>query len=806
MAMMLLGVVCLVSSRRIPPWGVAFGMVGILAFLSFIAHGFLSGLVMVVAWAFWGFAALCNVPVLRRALVTNKVFALFKRLLPPVSSTERDALEAGTVWWDGELFSGKPDWQRLLSFRVTPLRPEEQAFLDGPTAELCAMLNDWEISSQHRQLPDEIWAFIRREGFLRMIIPKEHGGLQFSARAHSEVVMRISTRCPAAAVSVMVPNSLGPAELLMRYGTEAQKGHYLPRLARGDEVPCFALTSPQAGSDAASIPDHGVVCKGTHQGQEVLGLRLRWDKRYITLGPVATVLGLAFQTFDPDRLLGGAEDLGISLALIPTGHPGVRIGRRHAPAHQAFQNGPTTGHDVFIPMDFLIGDQERIGQGWRMLMNCLAVGRSISLPALSTGAIQFCARYSSAYARLRRQFGVPIARFEGVEERLARLAGEAYAVEAARRLTASAVDAGEEPAVVSALLKYQATERMRLAVNDAMDIHGGRAICTGPNNYLMSLYDAVPIGITVEGANILTRSLIVFGQGALRCHPWLMKEVDAALLPDRRAGLLAFDAAFMGHVGHALGNLFRATLLNWTGGQMSHGPTDEATSYWYIQVDRVSATFALVAEAALMLLGGALKRAERLSGRFADILSEMYLMSAVLKRYEDEGQRAEDLPLVAWCCHTSLRRVEVSFDEILHNFPSPVVGQLLRCLVRPLGRTRRPVPDDLDHQVALCLLTDGEQRERLTVGVYQSPDPTDVTGAIEAAWRLLPQIDEIEDKLRRAERDGRIHGLTRGARIADAGTQGILAVEDLAFLTENGVLLKKVISVDDFAPEEISAG
>src|SRR5262249_33370435 len=497
--------------------------------------------------------------------ITRPILSWYRKVLPPISPTERDAIAAGTVWWDAELFSGKPHWEKLRTFAAPHLTPEEQAFLDGPVEKLCAMLSDWEIR-RNGVLPEHVWSFIRDNGFMGMIIPKERGGLGFSALMHSAVVMKVASRSPAAAVTVMVPNSLGPAELLMRYGTDAQRDYYLPRLARGEEIPCFALTAPEAGSDAASIPAKGVVCYGEHPGKRVLGMRVTWNKRYITLAPVATILGLAFRLYDPEHLLSDKDDIGITLALVPTNTPGVEIGRRHFPAGQAFQNGPTQGRDVFIPMDYVIGGQAQVGHGWRMLMDCLAAGRAISLPALGTGAAMFCARFAGAYARIRRQFGLPIGRFEGIETPLARIAGYAYSLEAARRLTASSLDHGEQPSVLSAILKYHATERMRIALNDALDIHGGRAICDGPRNYLFGVYMSVPVAITVEGANILTRSLMIFGQGAIRCHPYLLKEMESANLPDPDESLRAFDKALFAHVRSATSNIMRSLVHNVTFG------------------------------------------------------------------------------------------------------------------------------------------------------------------------------------------------------------------------------------------------
>lgn len=757
-----------------------------------------------LAWLIWLPLALSNIPIFRQRVIAGGLLRLYRRLLPAMSNTEREALEAGTVWWDAELFSGHPSWPRLLELPAPKLSAEEQTFLDGPVEELCRMLNDWQITHELRDLPPEVWDFIKKKGFLGMIIPKEYGGLGFSAQAHSAVICKITTRSSSTAVTVMVPNSLGPAELLLHYGTETQKNYYLPRLADGRELPCFALTNPFAGSDASSIPDRAEICYGAYKGQEVLGMRVTWEKRYITLAPVATVLGLAFQLYDPLRLLGNRDYIGITLALVPTDHPGVKIGRRHYPVKQAFQNGPTSGTHVFIPMDMVIGGRERVGQGWRMLMQRLAVGRAISLPALGAAAIKFCARTTGAYARVRKQFKLPIGRFEGVEEALARIAGEAYTVEAARRVTACALDQGHEPSVISALLKYQATERQRRVVNDAMDIHGGRAICEGPSNYLANGYQGVPVSITVEGANILTRSLIVFGQGAIRCHPWLLKEMNAAQNPDGPRGLAAFDAAVGGHIAFVLNNFARALLHNLSGARFAATPAAGPASPWYAQLERASVSFALVADLALLLLGGEFKRREKLSGRFADILGEMYLMSCALKRFEDEGRQAEDLPLLEWACHSSLYVIEQRLDAILHNFPSRPMAWLLRPFLFPWGLRRRPPSDTLGHRIASILLQPSAVRDRLTDGIFIGEDPDDITGRLEHALALVVKAEDIEQRLATAAREGRIKAETGREAAEQALSAGIIHADEAALLAATEKAVRAAIDVDDFAPEALS--
>ncbi len=753
-------------------------------------------------WFAWGaLAVLCLGPV-RRSLVSSPALAVFRRGLPTMSDTEREALEAGTVWWDAELFSGRPRWPELLDCPSVGISDEERAFLDGPTNTLCGMLDDWEINFERRDLPSQVWRYVREQGFLGLIIPKRYGGKAFSVQAHSMIVERIASRSLAAAVTVMVPNSLGPAELLIRYGTEQQRGYWLPRLADGREIPCFALTGPHAGSDASSIPDIGVVCYGNHDGQRVLGLRLSWEKRYITLAPVATVLGLAFHAVDPDGLLGDKQDLGITLALVPTDHNGVQIGRRHYPAAQAFLNGPTTGNDVFIPLDWVVGEEEGIGRGWVMLMNCLAAGRAISLPALSSAAVKLAARLTGAYARVRRQFKVPIGRFEGVEEALTRIAAFAYQVEAARGVTCAALDRGEEPAVISAMLKYRATEGMRQVICDAMDIHGGRGICLGPSNYLFNAYQSSPIAITVEGANILTRSLIVFGQGAIRCHPWLLREMAAAQLSDRRAAVEAFDEALSGHINHIVGNVARAAVLNCTGGRLAASPRPGRTADAYRQMARASANFALLSDAVLLLFGGALKFREKMSGRFADILSELYLMSCALRRFEADGRPPEDQPVLDWLLASGHYRIQRWTDEVLSNLPSRTAAWCLRRVLFPYGRTRRAPDDALGHKVAALLLEPSAARDRLTQSIYRPTEHDDPVGRVEHALEMTLAADLIEAKMSAAREEGKLEtGLDAGR---DALKAGIITKEESETLREAKRAVRAAVDVDDFHSSELS--
>ncbi len=758
---------------------------------------------LAVLWiAFCTGAVLLNPTPIRRALLARPLLGLFRRILPAVSQTERDALEAGTVWWDGELFSGRPDWQMLLDFPRPALSADEQAFLDGPVEALCGMVDEWEITHERFDLSPEAWQFIKDRGFLGMIIPKEYGGLGFSALAHSAVIMKLTTRSGTAAVSVMVPNSLGPAELLLHYGTQAQKEHYLPRLAQGLDMPCFALTSPEAGSDAGSIPDFGIVCRGEWEGRsDVIGIRLTWEKRYITLGPIATLLGLAFRLYDPERLLNGHENLGITLGLIPTQTPGVHIGRRHLPLDGVFMNGPTWGRDVFVPMDCVIGGVEYAGQGWKMLMNCLAAGRSISLPANAVGMAKLAARATGAYGRVRQQFGLSIGRFEGVEEALARVAGNLYIMDAARVMTAGGLDLGEKPSVISAIVKYHLTERGRQVINDAMDVHGGKGICLGPSNYLGRAYQQIPIAITVEGANILTRSMIIFGQGAIRGHPYVLREIAAVAEPDRNAALRAFDSAFFGHVSFAVSNLARSFWMGLTDARLVRAPGDESTHRYFQQLTRLSSAFAYSADVAMFVLGGALKRRERLSARLGDILSQLYLASSALKRFEDDARPAEDLPLLHWAMQDALARTEEAFYGLFQNLPGAATRATLRFVVFPWGRRFRGPRDDLGSQVCNLALTPGPARDRLTSGMFLA-DGDGPIATLEAALLAAVEAEPFEHMLR-ADRKTAPGSAEFAPGVLDhdvalAVAQGVITAAQAQIVKHARGLRRKAIMVDDF--------
>jgi acyl-CoA dehydrogenase len=774
--------------------------VGAAAFLSTLSWlaGFGETTNLVVAILFVVLAAALNVPWLRRKLVTDRILGLYRRILPDMSQTEKEAIDAGTVWWDADLFSGRPDWDKLLAVPAPRLTAEEQAFLDGPVEELCAMCDDWQITHELQDLPPQVWQFIKDKGFLGMIIPKKYGGLGFCALAHSSVVMKLSTRSSAAAISVMVPNSLGPAELLLHYGTEQQKDHYLPRLAKGLEIPCFALTNPEAGSDAAAIPDYGVVCKGMWQGKEVLGMRVTWDKRYITLGPVASLLGLAFRLYDPEHLLGEKEDLGITCALVPTNTPGVNIGRRHMPLNAVFQNGPNSGKDVFMPLDWIIGGREYAGKGWMMLMGCLAAGRAISLPSSSVGGTKALARFTGAYACVRSQFKTPIGKLEGVEEALGRIAAHCYMMDATRVMTAGAVDLGEKPAVLSAIAKYHMTERARACVNDAMDIHGGKGICLGPNNWIGRGYEMTPIAITVEGANILTRTLIIFGQGAIRAHPFVLREMRAAKEMSGAAASREFDAALTSHIGHVIRNGVRAFVYGLTHSAFAPVPRNASPElkHYYRHVSRLSAAFAFLADVSMLAMGGALKRKEKISGRLGDVLSMMYLVSATLKRYEDQRVR-EDLPLVRWSVRDALYDAQQAIDQVLSNFPIKALATALRWTLFPLGTPFRPPLDARNRECAAIALEPGTARDRLTAGMYV-PKGDDATGTLEQAFLACVACEPIDTKLRKGLKKGKLAHRQGHDLAAEAKEAGVITADEYAQWTRKEELRKRVIRVDDF--------
>ncbi|WP_434458441.1 acyl-CoA dehydrogenase [Stutzerimonas urumqiensis] len=760
---------------------------------------------MVLFWLLWAVVAVFLLATdLRRRYFSAPMFEWFKTVLPPISATERDAIDAGTVWWDGELFSGRPDWRRLLDYPRPRLTEEEQAFLDGPTETLCAMVSEWDIA-QRMDLPAHAWDYIKAQGFFALIIPKAYGGKGFSAFAHSQVVMKLATRSNDLASTVMVPNSLGPAELLLRYGTDRQREHYLPRLADGRDIPCFALTGPYAGSDAGAMNDTGVVCRGQWLGEDVIGLRLNWEKRYITLGPVATLLGVAFKTYDPDHLLGDETDLGISLALIPTDTVGVDIGRRHLPLGAAFMNGPNWGKDVFVPLDAVIGGREMLGKGWMMLMNCLSVGRSISLPATGTSAAKLCSYVSGRYAHVREQFNVPLERFEGIQAPLARIGGNAWLMDGARSLTALAVDLGERPSVLSAILKYHLTERGRECISHAMDIHGGKGIMLGPNNYLARSWLSAPISITVEGANILSRNLMIFGQGAIRCHPFVLREMETLLEPDHEQAIARFDKVLLEHIGFAVRNAASTLILSLSLGLLGRAPGDATAQPYFRALDRLAAAFAMLADLSMMLLGGELKRRERLSARLGDVLSYLYLGSAALKQYHDAGHPEDQRPLLRWAMEDCLAKAEQALDELLANFPNRVLGALLRLVVFPFGRRHSGPSDALEAQVAAILgRPEGDPAlESILSGVYRPEDDNEPLAALRQAYEAIERSQHAERKLDKALRSGALTLDADAEPVQAATLAGVLTPEEADLLRAARQARRKVIDVDDFAKDEI---
>ena len=747
-----------------------------------------------------------NVKPWRQQFVSAPFLAQFRRMLPDISPTEQAALDAGTVGWEGELFAGQPDWNLLKKQPYLELTVEEQSFIDGPVEELCGMLNSWEITHRDADLNPETWAFLKKHRFFGMIIPKEYGGLGFSAMAHRAVLQKISSVCAVTASTVAVPNSLGPGELLLHYGTEEQKNHFLPRLARGEEIPCFGLTGPTAGSDATSIPDYGVVCRGDYKGKDVLGIRLNFDKRYITLAPVATLVGIAFRMYDPDGLLGDKEDLGISLALVPSGTKGMELGRRHMPLNLPFQNGPVRGKDVFVPLDALIGGVEMAGQGWRMLVECLSVGRAISLPSTSTGGTKMGALATGAYARIRKQFNMPIGRFEGVEAALARIAANTYATSALSRMTATAVDLGEKPSVPSAIAKYHATEMARELIRDSMDVHGGKGIILGPRNYLGRAWEGIPVSITVEGANILTRSLMIFGQGAIRCHPFVLKEMQAARIEDPGKRVDRFDDLLFAHVGYSIRNAVRSLVLGLSFGRFAAVPHDRKTARYYQKLSRYSAALAFVSDIAMLTLGGKLKQKEHISARLGDVLSHLYICSAMLKRFEAQGRPAADQAILAWAFHNAIYKIQVALRLVVDNFPNRYMRVMLRFVVFPFGRREKAPGDRLTHKVAQLLLAPSDTRDRLTHGIYKSATSDHPVLFMERALPQVIQAEPLERKLLKALKSGEVRGITWDEQVRNAVDKSLLTREEADILFHVRELVAEIIAVDDFEVEELRLG
>ena len=793
------------------------GLIGLLAyhranlrtFTLAIAAGLAIGTVLDVAGQFsWliflAIAIPLNITSLRKQLLSKPALGMFKKVMPEMSRTEKEAIDAGTVWWEADLFRGAPDWNKMHDIPAPRLSAEEKAFLDGPVNEVCRMTNDYQITHELADLPPEIWQYLKDHKFFAMIIKKEYGGLDYSAYAQSLVLQKLTGVSGVLSSTVGVPNSLGPGELLQHYGTEEQKNHYLPRLAEGKEIPCFALTSPEAGSDAGSIPDFGIVKKGMWQGEEVLGMELTWNKRYITLAPVATVLGLAFKLFDPEHHLGNEENLGITCALIPTDIHGVKIGRRHFPLNVPFQNGPTQGEKVFVPISFIIGGQEMAGQGWRMLVECLSVGRGITLPSNATGGLKTAALATGAYARIRRQFKLPIGKMEGIEEPLARIAGNTYVMDAASSLTVAGIDLGEKPSVISAIVKYHCTHRSQQSVIDAMDIAGGKGICMGPSNFLARGYQGAPIAVTVEGANILTRSMIIFGQGAIRCHPYVLAEMNAAYNDNEEQALNDFDQSLFGHVGFVISNVIRSFWFGLTDGRGSNTPRKDETARYYQQLNRYSANLALLADISMVVLGGSLKRKERLSARLGDILSQLYLSSATLKRFSEEGEKKDDRPLVHWGMQDSLYQTEQALDQFLRNFPNRPVAGLLRIVLFPMGLGRQKPTDKLDHKVARILQTPCESRSRLGRGQFLEAVENNAVGMMEQALKDILAAEPIYDRVCQAA--GKKYPFMQLDKLADTGLSlNAINEQEAELLRKAEVGRLRTINVDDFDPQELAA-
>lgn len=761
------------------------------------------GVGLIITWLlFLAIFIPLNVKTWRRRYISSHLLNFYRTVMPTMSRTEREAISAGTVTWEGDLFRGNPNWNKLLSHPTAELTEEEQRFIDGPVETLCAMLNDWDITHNRIDLPPEVWNFIKENGFFGLIIPKEYGGKQFSGYAHSQILVKVGGISITAGTSIAVPNSLGPAELLLHYGTQKQKDYYLPRLAKGEEIPCFALTSPVAGSDAGSMTDHGIVCWGEHAGEKVLGIRLSFDKRYITLAPIATVIGLAFKLYDPDHLLGKKEDIGITCALIPRNTPGVSIGRRHFPLNSAFQNGPIHAKNIFIPIDWIIGGPEKAGKGWRMLMECLAAGRAISLPASAVAGAKVLSYAAGAYARIRKQFNMPIGRFEGVEEPLARIAAFTYIMDAARTLATAAIDAGEKPSVASAIVKYHVTELGRNLACDGMDIHGGKGICLGPKNYLGRGYEAAPIAITVEGANILTRNMIIFGQGVIRCHPYILPELEAAKLQNPKDALIAFDQAVMQHIAFGISNFVCSFILGITSSFIVRAPKGKMKRYFQ-QATRFSSAFAFLSDVCMLVYGGSLKRKESISARLGDILSYLYLLSAVLKFYHEQGEPVDDLPIVRYASLYCLFEIQERFDQIIKNFPIRPLAWLLKLIIFPFGKRFSKPRDAITHKIAQLLIAPTETRHRLATGAFISAKHESILADIQDALLKTIASEPIEKIIKSAKKEGTISGYTALQQAQSALENKTITVEQFDILMQAEEARKKVIAVDDFSNEEL---
>ena len=788
------------SYHRAALWVWTASLTVILAAITFMC-GISIGIIF--AWILFLAAIIpLHVKKLRHRFISKPLLTLYRNVMPTMSRTEREAIAAGTVTWEGDLFRGNPNWKKLLAFTPPTLTAEEQAFIDGPVNTLCKMINDWDITHNRADLPPEMWTFIKEQGFFGLIIPKEYGGKAFSAYAHSQILVKVSGLSVTVSTTIAVPNSLGPAELILHYGTDEQKQYYLPRLATGEEIPCFALTSPVAGSDAGAMTDHGIVCWGEHEGKKVLGIRLTWDKRYITLAPIATVIGLAFKLYDPDHLIGKKEEIGITCALIPRHMPGITIGRRHFPLNTPFQNGPTQGRDVFIPIDWIIGGVEQAGKGWRMLMECLAAGRAITLPSSAVGGAKVMCYTTGAYARIRKQFNLPIGKFEGIEEPLTRIGAYGYVMDAARTFVTGFINAGEKPSVASAIVKYHVTELGRKVSCDAMDIHGGKGICLGPHNYLGRSYESSPIAITVEGANILTRCLIIFGQGAIRCHPYVFEEMEAAKDKSEQVALARFDRAFMKHIAFGISNVVRSLFLATTAAIFVWAPRGKTRRYFQYMT-RFSSAFALITDVSMLSIGGALKRKENLSARLGDILSYLYLLSATLKRFHDEGSPEDDLPLIDYICKFYLFEIQQRFDEVIKNYPNRWLAILLRIFIFPLGHWFALPNDQYNHKIAALMIEPSATRLRLSKGVFDVQCNENVLASVQDALEKTIVVEPIEKLIKAAKREDLITGYSVIEQAQSALAKGIIDAEQFASFMQADEAKRKVIAVDDFSNAEL---
>ncbi len=744
-----------------------------------------------------------SVPQIRQKLVSGPALKIIRKILPPISDTEQVAIDAGTVWWDGEIFSGKPEWEKLLSAPVPAVSEEEQAFIDGPLHELCKMSNSWDINHNWNIIPEHIIQYVLEKGFLGMIIPKSYGGLEFSAVAQSQVLQKIMNTGGAISYLVGVPNSLGPGELLIKYGTQDQKDYYLPRLASGKEIPCFALTSPTAGSDATSISDTGVVCMGEWEGKEVLGMKLNFSKRYITLAPIATLVGLAFRLQDPDGLIGDTKDYGITCALIPREVEGLEIGRRHLPIGDAFLNGPIKGKDLFVPLDTIIGGQEMAGKGWLMLVNCLSVGRAITLPTNAVAVSKRALMGTTAYANLRSQFGVAISKFEGIQKPLARMAGLSYIIDASRIQTIQSIDDGSKPSVASAILKYHTTEMARQCVIDAMDIHGGKAVMKGPKNYIASSYESIPVAITVEGANILTRNLMIFGQGAIRSHPYVLKEMELAHAEDNAKTLLAFDDTLTSHLGFGVRNFARSLVLG-LGLPFNTTTTRNAERDQYYQhINRLSSVFALTADAAMLSLGAKLKFKEMLSARLGDLLSTLFLASMVLKNHKDNNYADDEWPIVQWSLDHLFHEYQVAFDELMLNMPNRIIAGVIKTAAFPIGRRFKAPLDNLEKKVVEAVSSDTDARRRLISGLYMEVGENNPAAHVNQVFLENLEILPLQKTIKQAIKNGKLPKIGGQALIDVALSESFINADEAERLSTFNTNLMDVIDVDDFDESEL---